>query len=186
MKLADGIYTVTALLSPRECDDFIALGESIGYQKATIATVDGSAELHPEVRNNSRIILDSAEVASDLWKKVSPHIPLMLNGRQAIGLNERIRFYRYEHGQQFIGHVDAPFRRVTGELSQLTFMIYPNDDFEGGETRFDEVIVAPQRGMALIFEHELFHEGAVVRNGRKYVLRTDVMYNPVGKFSSSV
>jgi hypothetical protein len=35
--------------------------------------------------------------------------------------------------------------------------------------------------MALIFEHQLLHEGAAVTQGRKYVLRSDVMYNPVGR-----
>jgi hypothetical protein len=30
--------------------------------------------------------------------------------------------------------------------------------------------------MALIFVHDQLHEGAAVVSGRKYVLRTDVMY----------
>jgi hypothetical protein len=34
--------------------------------------------------------------------------------------------------------------------------------------------------MALIFKHELFHEGTEVKSGKKYVLRSDVMYGPVG------
>jgi len=32
--------------------------------------------------------------------------------------------------------------------------------------------------MALVFVHQQLHEGASVLNGRKYVLRTDVMYVP--------
>jgi hypothetical protein len=32
--------------------------------------------------------------------------------------------------------------------------------------------------MALCFVHELAHEGATVIRGRKYVLRSDVMYSP--------
>ena len=35
--------------------------------------------------------------------------------------------------------------------------------------------------MALIFDHFLLHEGAAVTRGRKYVLRSDVMYGPVGQ-----
>jgi hypothetical protein len=30
--------------------------------------------------------------------------------------------------------------------------------------------------MGLFFKHERWHEGAPVRSGRKYVLRTDVLY----------
>ena len=31
--------------------------------------------------------------------------------------------------------------------------------------------------MALCFVHYLLHEGAEVQSGRKYVMRTDVMYS---------
>jgi hypothetical protein len=55
--------------------------------------------------------------------------------------------------------------------------VYLNDDCEGGTTDFrDGVSVAPRRGTGLVFEHHLVHQGAPVARGRKYVLRTDVMY----------
>ena len=56
-------------------------------------------------------------------------------------------------------------------------MIYLNDDFEGGATILSGISVKPRRGMALVFIHELLHEGAPVTKGRKYVLRSDVMFN---------
>ena len=61
-------------------------------------------------------------------------------------------------------------------------MIYLNEDFDGGETNFyflsqEPVLsVRPVRGQALVFAHWKLHEGAEVLRGRKYVLRTDVMY----------
>ena len=65
-------------------------------------------------------------------------------------------------------------------------MIYLNDGFEGGATSFaelddrmrdeDRLTVNPRQGMALIFAHPLLHKGEPVVSGRKYVLRTDVMY----------
>jgi len=69
----------------------------------------------------------------------------------------------------------------------MTFMIYLNDGMPGGETRFfadvEQVVqqcpylsVQPKEGMALLFLHSIWHEGAVVHSGQKYVLRTDVMY----------
>jgi hypothetical protein len=39
-----------------------------------------------------------------------------------------------------------------------------------------ELRVQPERGKALVFAHQQLHEGAPVLSGRKYVLRTDVMY----------
>lgn len=68
-------------------------------------------------------------------------------------------------------------------------MVYLNDGFEGGETSFedsytedsfDEFSVTPERGTALFFEHAVHHKGEPVLEGRKYVLRTDVMYAAEG------
>src|SRR6266436_493544 len=102
------------------------------------------------------------------------------SSRQALGLNERLRFYRYGPDQQFAAHVDGSFVRANGERSLLTFMVYLNDGFEGGETKFTETTIQPRKAMALIFRHELLHEGAAVTSGRKYVLRSDVMFGAVG------
>src|SRR6185503_19882985 len=125
------------------------------------------AKLQPEIRNNNRVILDDHDLVQKLWLRALPHVPTILNGRQAVGFNERVRFYRDDPSQQFAGHVDAPFRRENGEMSQLMFMIYLNQQFEGGETKFDDTEIVPQTGMALIFRHELFHEGATIKTGRK-------------------
>jgi hypothetical protein len=84
-------------------------------------------------------------------------VPSPLFKREAIGLNERWRFYRYEPGQTFKMHFDGSVKRDNGERSQVTFMIYLNQDSEGGETRFElpgsqEIItVVPRTGMALLF-----------------------------------
>lgn len=54
---------------------------------------------------------------------------------------------------------------------------------KGGETYFfdSEEIVMPQAGKVLIFSHGLWHAGRTVTAGRKYVLRTDVMYAPAAR-----
>jgi predicted 2-oxoglutarate/Fe(II)-dependent dioxygenase YbiX len=101
-------------------------------------------------------------------------------GWRAVGLNERFRFYRYDPGQRFAPHTDGCFRRDNGEQSQFTFLVYLNDGFEGGATAFHEgrasLLVTPERGQALVFDHRQVHEGRPVVRGRKSVLRTDVMY----------
>lgn len=93
---------------------------------------------------------------------------------------------RYFQGGHFAGHRDGVFRRNDSERSILTFMIYLNSeskDFEGGTTNFlDEKTkeiqyrVVPKTGMAIIFDHQLFHEGDSVKSGKKYIMRSDIVY----------
>ena len=177
MEVADGIYTVKEVYTPEECQEFIALSENIGYEAAPI-NVFGGAVMRPDVRNNARVILDDELLAEGIWSRVKQHLPRVVTGRRALGLNERLRFYRYDPGERFAPHVDGYYMRPNGEQSMLTFMLYLNGGFEGGETSFQSgVSIKPEAGMILVFRHALYHEGAAVISGRKYVLRSDVMFS---------
>jgi predicted O-methyltransferase YrrM len=142
------------------------------------------------------------------------------------GLNRRWRVYRYAPGGQdnFAPHIDAGFppsglsddgtqlvwdaTHQYGEdvVARLTVLIYLNDDFVGGETKFyqplvnsysvdHEVIasVRPKAGSILVFpqavgeaavqfarKHWPLHEGSPVVSGirPKYVIRSDVLFVP--------
>ena len=81
------------------------------------------------------------------------------------------------------------FRTADRGPEFFTFMVYLNENFEGGTTSFtiDQssvstggvVGVTPKTGIALLFHHPILHRGDPVTAGRKYVLRTDVMYGRV-------
>jgi predicted 2-oxoglutarate/Fe(II)-dependent dioxygenase YbiX len=180
MKLAEGIFTIADVLTLEECQAYIAFTEDKGYEAAPITTA-GRFVMRPDIRNNARLIVDDTQRAEALWQRVRAEIPGLLKGRLAIGLNERFRFYRYDPGERFAPHRDGAYRRANGEESLLTFMVYLNEGFAGGETSFNDVSVTPRLGMALVFEHPLRHEGAAVTSGRKYVLRSDVIYGPVAE-----
>ncbi|MEM9541459.1 MAG: 2OG-Fe(II) oxygenase [Cyanobacteria bacterium P01_E01_bin.42] len=177
------IVTISDFLSPEECDEYIDLSEQIGYGEAPINAMRG-AIIRPDIRNNARAMLDDPERAGMLWKRLSTFLPDKLEERFPVGLNERLRFYRYDRNQQFAWHYDGSYRRENDESSLLTFMVYLNDRFTGGETQFDlrypyfDLSVTPKMGMCLCFLHALRHQGAAVIQGRKYVLRSDVMYSP--------
>lgn len=170
------IITIPEVLSAAECHDHIARSEQIGYEAAPIITFRGP-KIDEDVRNNDRILVDDHELAAFVWPRIRDHTPAILDGREAIGLNDRFRYYRYKPGQKFALHRDGSFRRKSGEESKLTCILYLNDDFSGGETAVKDRVIEPKRGLALIFRHEFLHEGRPVLEGIKYVLRTDVMYD---------
>jgi hypothetical protein len=173
--ITERIFTVDEFFTPAVCADYIELAESIGFDAATINSSFGP-KIRSDVRNNTRVILDDPARANDLWHRIGDYIPLRIADWTACGVNERLRFYRYDVGQQFDWHYDGYFERENGERSLLTFMIYLNDNFQGGETTLEKFHVTPQQGKALFFIHQILHKGQSVIAGRKYVLRTDVMY----------
>jgi hypothetical protein len=150
---------------------------------------------------------------------------------QVVGLNKRWRVYRYDAGgeEKFAPHIDAGFPPSTlskdgttliwdalsnqehqdsmiytnDTVSRLTVLMYLNDDFEGGHTKFYspmihskgqfEVIasIQPKTGSILLFPQAVgeeaveyarqywpLHEGSPVFKGRpKYVIRSDVLFS---------
>lgn len=187
----DDIFVIRGFLSAEEYERHIAASEAAGYGDAPITTAAGPV-MDKRVRDNERLMIDNPALAADLWERLRPFVPESRGSWHAAGLNERFRFYRYDPGQRFNWHFDGYYERSPAERSHLTFMIYLNDGFDGGATEFrfrplgaladadDGFAVVPEAGMALVFVHRVLHQGAAVTAGRKYVLRSDVMYRRAG------
>ncbi|MBC8137746.1 MAG: 2OG-Fe(II) oxygenase [Fibrella sp.] len=175
------VFVIRDFLTPDECVGYVATTEAAGYTDAPLTTSRGFV-LRKDIRDNTRVMVDDVALAATLFGRAHLFLPTRVGEWSLLGLNERFRYYRYENGQTFRPHFDGSFDRSRTETSFLTFMVYLNDGFIGGDTAFYRndgtlrVRVVPKRGMALIFEHQQLHEGAPVESGRKYVLRTDVMY----------
>lgn len=173
------IFSVEKVLSDHECAEFIARIESSGLQAAPVITAFGE-RIKAGIRNNDRVIFDDKDFAKKVFERLKTHLPLEIYQVRLAGLNERFRGYRYKVGGRFAPHSDNPYERSDSEQSFYTVLLYLNDSFEGGNTTFivePEVSIKPKAGMALLFQHPLIHEGAIVTAGVKYVLRTDVMYS---------
>ena len=118
--------------------------------------------------------------------EVSPLVPA-LRERAARRLDkhpsqvETLQCVAYDVGQYVYAHYDA-FDDIepTNGLSQrsTTVLVYLNDDFEGGETRFPalDLSIRPRQGTALVFPNiaedgmvlrASLHESLPVRAGRK-------------------
>lgn len=170
------IFTIDGFLSEEECDQLIAKAEGLGFQEAKV-NIDGKQEMMKMIRDNERVLYTDADYANKLWKRLKPYIKPVIGNSESLGLNELFRFYKYSPGQRFKMHRDGSFIRNETEFSYYTFMIYLNEGYEGGQTKFKSgEVISPKKGMALIFEHGQRHEGDRLMSGIKYVLRTDVMY----------
>jgi len=172
-QISDSIFLLHNVLSVNECDQYILFSESQNFQEATVSLESG-AKMMKNIRNNKRLTIENQGTANLLWEKVKSFIP-DIEGKKPIGLNERIRFYKYDVNERFNTHIDGRVSLENKE-SLLSFLIYLNDDYVGGQTQFKDYTTTPKTGTALCFIHELKHKGVKVEEGTKYVLRSDIFY----------
>ena len=164
------LWLVEDVYSPQECHEHIQM---IERSAPTLATNN------PMYRDQDRIMRDDPEISGDLWRRLREQLPERMGELRIVGLNERLRFYRYRSGQQFHPHMDHWYRPNDRQVTLHSVIVYFNDNFEGGETQFQEQIeqvVVPKPGLAAIFQHKIRHEGRKVLRGTKYAMRTDVIY----------
>lgn len=177
------VHEIPGLLSKSECDELIAFSERCGFRRQRFGTA-----VPAEIRY--RVAIDDPSMALELWELLRPQLrelreyfddqlrsqsEVNILNFEPFGLNERLRFYKYHEGERFARHPDISFEKTENERSFLSFIVYLNEDFRGGETKFEGRLIQPKVGSAIVFPHDLLHEGMIVSRGVKRVLRTDVM-----------
>lgn len=172
---SDRVFSIPHFLSSGECSELVDLAETSGFESANVRTAGGQIAM-PKIRNNERAMFESRTWVATLWERLSRAALPAVDGEAAVGLPKDLRFYKYSSGQRFKMHKDGAWKEG-GLASKLTFLVYLNDGFVGGETDFREFKVVPTPGAALLFIHDTWHEGASVTEGTKYVLRSDVLYS---------
>lgn len=200
-----GAIVIPDALSPSECDQLIKLTESAGYGE------DAPTRLGRHVRHNDNCVLVANTHFNNLiFERCQASLPPTCCGGGLCGINRRWRFYKYHPGDIFRAHIDPGGWTGSGfddgvlipdcfgdRVSRMTLLLYLNDEFTGGATRFfkdphrpqlgnagncsEVVSVEPSQGNVLCFFHghhplSPWHEGASLLSGTKYVLRTDVLY----------
>ena len=91
---------------------------------------------------------------------------------------EELRIKKYDVGDEFDRHVDVADYRSAKRW--LACQVYLNDNFKGGETKFDihDTIIKPKTGRVLVFPPlwTYPHAGLPVVEGKKYILTTYFHY----------
>lgn len=182
------IYVIPYFLHGKECD---ALVEYFEKNLPPKENVDKPKRGYA-FRNNDRQALEDADLAQEIWKGMQDVVRESTNMGTKVpkGLNSNIRVYRYRKGHSFGAHYDESVQdKATGLWTDWTLLIYLNQDMLGGETVFykdsspknrkpDPIVVQPKKGMALLHRHGqhcLLHEAMEVKEGSKWVLRSDVL-----------
>lgn len=173
-----------AFLTAEECAYLVQRAEPL---------LQPSVVVHP---TTGQLVRDPVRTSSAAMFPFTIEDPIIhaLNRRisAATGTNyeqgEPLQVLSYRHGQEYKLHSDA--LPASGNQRIMTFLVYLNDKFEGGETFFPkgEIRVRGKPGDALLFHNvdadgrpdlDARHAGMPVRKGRKLLLSKWIRAHPL-------
>jgi hypothetical protein len=177
------VKVIPDFLSSDECQAIIDYTETkeLFHRSEIVEYATGKVNI-TDYRTSYSATLSAQELP--LYSKIQDKVATLLQVPKTH--IESLQCVRYGENQEFKPHHDSG-----SELHRLhTFLIYLNDDFEGGQTYFPELFfsVNPKRGSALYFLNQdstgsiipySFHAGLPIKNGVKYACNIWVKDRPV-------
>ena len=97
-------FILLNVFSKEECERWIELSEKRGYEQALVNTGFGQV-LMTDFRNNDRCVIDDFDMAKSLFERIKLYLPQQWEGYEIVELNERLRFLRYDPGNEFKTHM---------------------------------------------------------------------------------
>lgn len=182
--IGENVFTVSSFLTVEECRQVIKAAEANSFSRTEQRQTRYAAH-----RSQSRISFTSDCLAALIWPRVKCFIPTGICPGVPVGLNDNFRIYKYDKGDSFGAHIDESVETSLGN-TEYTLLVYLNggesdgSSVIGGETIFYKkhkvaCTVKPTIGTALLHRHGascMLHAGGEVKNGTKYLLRTDVVF----------
>ena len=173
------LHALDGFLTPTECADLIAL---IGGHLEPSMLSHGD-DPHFRVSHSALLCFLDSPLADAIDAKICRTLGISAE------YSEGIQAQRYDVGGQFKPHFDF-FGAGSDEHRSAcsvrgnrtwTFMVYLNEDFDGGATRFTEIdcVVRPKTGMALFWNNlkadglpneNTLHAGEPVTSGHKIII----------------
>lgn len=177
------VFEIDNFITPHMCDQIVETAKQKGITESTIVDNRGMRVLDLFTRKSKQTWLQDAE--SSTVRSVSEWVSVLTD--MPVSHQEDLQVVAYEKGGYYNPHFDASFHPdVIPNMNRgcgprlYTFLIYLNDDFEGGETDFPEigVCIKPKKGKAILFQNiddhqdlipESMHAGCPVTKGTKWV-----------------
>lgn len=139
-----------------------------------------------QIRTNSRCIWQVPAVEMEIiWQRINGFVPDTVIDSN--GINRRLRFFKTDVNQEFKPHIDQSSARIhngVNECSFYTLVVWLNGDYSCGEISFANSSIASIPYGGILFAQDglanaQVHSGLPVKNGIKYLLRSDIFYKPM-------
>jgi prolyl 4-hydroxylase len=191
---AHSLMVLDNLLSRDECKELIQIANGVKNDKM------GNQAWHNADTGGDyrRVVMIDNDLAIKFWGRIRSFLPDTYRGYKLLYLNHYFRYSRYKPGGEFTIHCDGQkqdydhMELTNGYMGHTLFTlnIFLNDKEsdiplnKGGHTDFFNEVdghleprysVEPKAGRAALFWYDQWHQGNVVEDGTKYLLRTDVV-----------
>jgi hypothetical protein len=200
----DRAFEIKNVLSLRECRHLIETAEHLGFKLDAPTFADRKMRQNfslPWIPDESTMSLIWDRIRGVVAVEFEGRRARGLSGRIRLYRYEPGQMFKrhIDFSHPGVRVIDGKAVEDEGRFGKgrLSLLIYLNDDFSGGETilyerkesgnekneddLWDETRVHPSAGDALCFNqgwgnHPLVHEGAVVTEGTKYIIKSDIVY----------
>ena len=124
--------------------------------------------------------IDDPVLALRIFYRLAKLLPGTREQAELVGLKPLLRCVRYARGEGTETHCDPARETSDGQRSQLSVLVFLNENFGGGAVEFPSIgrVVEPRVGRAIVFPHQALHRDHTVTQGRKFVLEAEVFYSP--------
>lgn len=179
------------VLSKTDCDILRKIAESRLITSKVYSPQSDNVDLETRVSDQCWLYdSENLDVLNRLTKKIEDELRIPSKWYEAL------QVVRYKPGGFYKPHYDActnslkECKRMNGDFKSqryITFLIYLNDDYEGGETHFPKIpfTTKPKMGSAVIFFNtdtqgkildDALHGGNPVRKGEKWICNRWIHY----------
>jgi Rps23 Pro-64 3,4-dihydroxylase Tpa1-like proline 4-hydroxylase len=156
------------LFSPRETEAILAIAARHKWHKARVRS-----------QEEEHVVQRDQRTAGVLYKRDVPQLVTLLERRVIAATDaiagrlalEGLQIVRYKPGGFYGVHKDNPGGERDNRR-ETTVVVYLNDDFTGGATKFTKLDFAftPRAGYVLLFPSRYKHQAQRVSEGTKYII----------------
>ncbi len=181
-EITEQIFVFNDFFDEHTCDEWIERAEEQGFDAGAVFTPEGE-RMAEHIRSCQEAVIHDEEAAHVLFELLESQVTSHPQFAEFQGVHPRLRVLRYEQDQFFAPHTDASIDADDGQSrSRYTFLVYLNTPPQGGATYFpdawtQDLLIEPECGRALCFEHDVMHAGALIESGLKYLLRADLLFS---------
>lgn len=181
-------YKITGVMNSDECDDLrrkipIMLGSNL---KVPISNSEEQSKVNKFMPCQVRGLFVDEELARKIQERlvdqIEHHIEIGSQKYRFVGVRPSFTFVHYSNDGSLCSHTDK-IEKIEANTIGITLLIYLNDDYDGGETYFDDagakISVDKETGAVLCFLGTSLRHGSNTVVGEKDILITALVYEKI-------